>query len=351
MFGLFKSAQPKTVHIDGIEQPLQVNPKETILQAALRQGVRFPHSCRVGGCASCKCQLKSGKVKELTESAYILSDQELADGYILACQSVPKTDLELRVDNLNSGGPHFPVVKLNGEVEQVQRHTHDIVELKLQLEQPIHYAAGQYALLSLPGQIDEPRSYSFATAPLSDGSRNISFYIRAVPGGLMSQWAQRNDIVGATVKIAGPYGDFYLRDSTQPLLCIAGGSGLAPIKALLEDALAFQCSRPVTFLFGARTQQDLYCVDTLRTLARNWLADFKFVPVLSEEPLDSDWDGARGWVTDFIDAHLSPIAQVYMCGPPAMLDAAETKLKASGIPADQIFSDKFVDRSALAKIA
>ena len=349
MFGLFKPAPPKIVQIDGLETPLSVNSKETILQAALRQGVRFPHSCRVGGCATCKCQLKSGKVKELTESAYVLNDEDLAQGYILACQSVPKTDLHIKVDNLQAGGPAFVPAQHDGQVEQIHRHTHDIVELSIQLEAPLEYAAGQYALLSVPGLIEEPRSYSFATASPANGSCHIRFFIRAVPGGQMSQWAQQPTLVGTRVKVEGPFGDFYLREGEQPLLCIAGGSGLAPVKALLEDALAFKCARPVVFLFGARTQRDLYCLDALRSLAQNWATDFRFIPVLSEEPADSDWNGARGMVTDHIDAHLQPHAQIYMCGPPAMLDAAEARLLQSGISAQQIFSDRFLDKSALAR--
>lgn len=351
MFGLFKSRKPNSVQIAGLDRPLLVNAGETILQAALRQGLRFPHSCRVGGCASCKCQLQSGKVKELTESAYILSAEDLAAGYILACQSVPRSDLTLRVDNLASGGPRFLAQPCAGRVEAIRRHTHDIVELAIELAAPMDYAAGQYALLSVPGQISEPRSYSFATAPEQGGSRHIRFFIREVAGGQMSKWAQRPDIVGTSVQVEGPYGDFYLRDSQQPLLCIAGGSGLAPVKALLEDALRFKCARPVTFLFGARSQQDLYCSHELRQLEQNWAGSFRFIPVLSAEPVDSGWQGERGLVTDLIDRHCPADTQVYMCGPPPMLDAAEQQLHQRGVAAGQIFSDKFLDKSALAKTA
>ncbi|HVK99320.1 MAG TPA: 2Fe-2S iron-sulfur cluster binding domain-containing protein [Dongiaceae bacterium] len=352
MFSLFKPATPKAVHIEGLDAPLLVQKGETILQAALRQGVRFPHSCRVGGCASCKCQLQSGKVKELTESAYILSQQELIDGYILACQSVPKTDLTLKVDNL-AAGPSHPVETRTGRIVSTQRHTHDIVELIIELESALAYTAGQYALLSVPGVIEQPRSYSFATAPESSGSRRVHFFIRAVPGGRTSNWAQ-TDVAGTAIQLEGPFGDFHLRDphaSQQPMLCIAGGSGLAPVKALLEDALHFKCNRPVTFLFGARTQRDLYCLLEMQQLEQNWAADFRFMPVLSEEPADSDWTGARGLVTDFIAPHFSSNAQIYMCGPPAMLDAAELQLRQRGIPANQIFSDRFLDQSMLQKSA
>lgn len=349
MFGLFKSSKPKLVHIDGIEPPIEVNSKETILTAALRQGVAFPHSCRVGGCAACKCQLTSGKVKELTESAYILSEDELDQGYVLACQSVPKTDVSIKVANLQDSPRLITPRTFSGTVASQQHLTHDIVALQIQLKEPMQYTAGQYALLSVPGLIPEGRSYSFATAP-GQGQRNLTFYIRQVPGGELSGWAQ-GDVQGTGVQLVGPFGNFYLRDSEQPILCVAGGSGLAPVKALLEDALKSGVERPVVFLFGARTQQDLYCLDEIKQLQQHWPSDFQFVPVLSAEPEDSDWQGARGLVTELLPDYTSPIAQAYMCGPPAMLDAAEASLQQLGIPEDQIFSDKFLDKSSNLKTA
>lgn len=346
MFGLFKSSKPKLVQIDGVDSPIEVSGKETILTAALKQGIRFPHNCRVGGCAACKCQLTSGKVKELTESAYILDQQDLENGYILACQSVPKTNLTIRVDNLINSGESIPVKKLAGQVVGQTRLTHDIVALDILLDEPIRYAAGQYAQITVPNEIDDARSYSFACAPSTTGEAMVKFYIRAVPDGQMSNWAQ-GDINGCDVEVEGPYGDFYLRESDQPILCIAGGSGLAPVKALLEDALAYKNPRPVVFLFGARTQQDLYCMDQIQSIATQWAGDFTFIPVLSEEPTDSAWKGARGLVTDLLEQYVLPNAQAYMCGPPPMLDAAEEKLQQLGVTPEQIFSDKFLDKSHL----
>lgn len=345
MFGFFGSGKSKTLKIDGVDDAIVVEKKETILNAALRDGVRFPHSCRVGGCATCKCKLVSGKVKELTESAYILDEDDLAQGYILACQAVPKTDVEIHVDNLDLNGPNNPVVKTDGVVTKTRQLTHDISAVSINLNNPLAYAAGQYALLSVPGTIEEPRSYSFATVSDSKGNSDIEFYIRQVPDGEMSTWAQRHDLKGTVVSVEGPFGDFYLRDGDSPLICIAGGSGLAPLKALLEDALNFKSSRDVVFLFGARTQNDLYCMDEIRRLETEWAANFTFVPVLSEEPEDSDWQGKRGLVTTYIQEYLMPGSQAYMCGPPPMLDAAEVELLNHGVPAEQIFSDKFLDKS------
>ena len=345
MFGFFGSGKSKSLTIDGIEQPIIVDKKETILSAALREGVRFPHSCRVGGCATCKCKLVSGKVKELTESAYILSEEELAEGYILACQAVPKTDVQIHVDQLNLAGPNHPVSKTAGTVKAARKLTHDISALTIQLQAPMGFAAGQYALLSVPGVIDEARSYSFANVPTAKSNDQIEFFIRQVPDGAMSSWAQQTDIVGSQVAMEGPFGDFYLREGDSPMICIAGGSGLAPIKSLLEDALSFKCRRDVVFLFGARTQQDLYCLDDIRRLETEWAGKLTFVPVLNEEPADSDWQGKRGLVTEFIEEYLVSGSQAYMCGPPPMLDAAEVQLLNLGVAADQIFSDKFLDKS------
>ena len=345
MFGFFGSGKNKALKIEGIDAPIEVNKKETILNAALREGVRFPHSCRVGGCATCKCKLVSGKVKELTESAYILDEEDLAQGYILACQAVPKTDVEIQVDNLDLSGPNHAVVKTAAVVAATRQLTHDIVALTLDLDEPMGFAAGQYALLSVPGIIKEARSYSFAMAPQNQGNQRVEFYIRQVPGGEMSTWVQRDDIKGTPVTVEGPFGDFYMREGSAPMICIAGGSGLAPVKSLLEDALNFKCNREVVFLFGARTQQDLYCADEIRRLETEWAGKLTFVPVLSEEPEGSDWQGKRGLVTEFIKDYLQEGSQAYMCGPPPMLDAAEVELLNLGMDADQIFSDKFLDKS------
>lgn len=350
MFSFFKSSQPRLIKIEGIDTPIEVNGKETILNAALRQGIGFPHSCRVGGCATCKCRLMEGKVKELTESAYVLSEEELDQGYILACQSVPRSNLSIRLDPVGTANSDAVPRNVSGVVSGQRRLTHDICALTLQLDSPLEYTAGQYALLSVPTVIDEARSYSFATPATKEGTSSIEFFIRQVPGGTMSSWAQGN-IVKTPITLQGPFGDFYLRESQQPILCIAGGSGLAPIKALLEEALHCRNPRPVTFLFGARTQADLYCLESIQKLQQQWAGEFNFVPVLSEEPSDSNWTGLRGLVTDVLTQYTQPHAQAYLCGPPAMLDAAETVLQNLGLPQDQIFSDKFLDKSSQFNIA
>ncbi|CCU73057.1 2Fe-2S iron-sulfur cluster-binding protein [Thalassolituus oleivorans] len=344
MFGLFKSAQPSKLTIEGIDGEFEVKPKETILAAALRQGVRFPHSCRVGGCATCKCQLKIGKVKELTSAAYILSKEDLDQSYILGCQSIPKGDVTIRIDSLVDGVGAAPVATA-GRIIGKDKLTHDIVKIDVELDNSMTYLAGQYALLSVPGLIDAPRSYSFATPTGNQGGRYLTFFIREVAGGEMSTWMNESAETGQSIVVEGPYGDFYLRNSDKPLILIAGGSGLAPILAILEDALQFKNPRDVTFLFGARTQNDLYCLDQIIRIQDNWAGKFEFIPVLSAEPEESDWQGERGFITESLKRFAGPNKQAYLCGPPPMLDAAEAVLNDAGISINDVFSDKFLDRS------
>ena len=204
----------------------------------------------------------------------------------------------------------------------------------------------------MPGVIDEPRSYSFAGEPAAESGmvREVSFHVRLVPGGLFTTWLHEEAKVGDRLSLKGPFGDFWLRPAGAPILAIAGGSGLAPIKALLEQARTDDVARDVLFLFGARTQQDLYMVEELAQLARSWRARMDFVPVLSHEPEGSDWEGLRGMVTDHVRALTGArLAEhhAYMCGPPAMIDAASEILVNAAVREGNIHFDKFLDRSHL----
>jgi NAD(P)H-flavin reductase/ferredoxin len=331
-----------TVQIN--EQTITVEARETILSAALRSGIDFPNSCRVGGCGACKCKLTDGAVRELTETGYLLSAEELDQGYILACQSVPRGDLRLEVDLAAKPAPRG----VPGRVVSQEKVTHDITRLTVQLEAPLRYAAGQYAVLGVDG-VEVSRSYSFATPARDDG--RVSFFVRRVPGGRLSTVVNDEDLAGRGVRVDGPLGDFYLRAGDAPLVCVAGGSGLAPILAMLEEALAAGCTRDVTLLFGAREARDLYGLDTIDGLARRWRGAFRFVPVLSAAAGDAVWGGARGLVTDALSSLDVAGAQAYLCGPPAMIDAAVKVLEGKGVARGDIFSDRFTTLADLARAA
>lgn len=339
MFSLFTKRLPATALING--RPVRVEPRETLLQAALREGIEFPHSCRVGGCASCKCKLLSGRVEELTETGYIFSDEELDAGYILACQSRPRGDVQIEVDLRTSQARR----QVRGRVLLQEKLTHDITRLVLQLEQSLAYKAGQYAELQLDCLPGHARSFSFAGRPRPDAK--VEFFIRKVPGGVLSSQVNDHPLQGQGVTLDGPLGDFYLRPADAPLLLVAGGSGLAPILALLEDALAGGGRRPVTLLFGARQEHDLYALETIAALAGQWQAPFRFIPVLSEVESDAAWQGRRGLVTEHIPELLEDGAHAYLCGPPAMIDRVVALLRSRAIPAAHLHADRFTTHGDL----
>lgn len=339
MATLRSTRSPITAHINAL--PVLVEPRETVLQAALRSGIDFPNSCRVGGCGACKCQLTTGSVKELTETGYLLSQEEIDQGFILACQSVPRSDVRITVDLASR-----PARAVEGHIVAQERVTHDITRLQVQLAAPLAYRAGQFARLTLDGVT---RCYSFATPASDDGA--VSFFVRKVPGGALSSRVHDLDLVGRDVRVEGPAGDFWLRPADAPMLLVAGGSGLAPILALLEEAVTAGVTRDATLVFGARTAADLYALDAIASIAERWRGAFRFVPVLSAADDDASWTGARGLVTAHLAALLPDGAHAYLCGPPAMVDAAVAVLADRGVARAHMHCDRFTPQHDAAPAA
>lgn len=345
MFGLFASKGPFTAKVSSGET-VTVAAGDNLLKAALEAGLAWPHNCRVGSCGECRTHLLGGKIKELNDFSYVLSKEEMDAGMILACQTCLRSDIE--VDVTLGTETVQPAKSVKGAIEAYAPLTHDIVEIGVRLDETIPaYLAGQYAELSVPGVINLPRSYSFASAPDGKETDRINFFVRQIPGGEMTSWLHESDRTGSQVEVTGPYGSFWLRESDAPVLCIAGGSGLAPIKALLEQLSTPGFTRRVVFLFGARTQKDLYCLEEMQSFVENSNSRFDFIPVLSEEPEESDWSGLRGMVTEFISDAVPSVAasHAYLCGPPGMIDAAIAVLQEQGIDKENIHYDKFLDAS------
>jgi NAD(P)H-flavin reductase/ferredoxin len=350
---LFKKTESTyKVSIPALGAELDVPNDVTILEHALAQGLAFPHSCRVGTCGTCKCKLVSGKVYELSDKAYVLSAEELQENYILACQSLPRAETVLELEGAPAETHRMPVVQRAGAITALRKRTHDIVELEVTIDEPVSYLAGQYCEIYVPGVImdqeRESRSYSFASAPGKEPVSVVRFHIRLVPGGVFTTWVHTQAKVGQRLEGHGPYGDFWLRPGTAPILAIAGGSGMAPLKALLEQAAADGVARDVKYFFGARRQEDLYCLDEIKAVEAKWKGSFEFIPVLSGEPEDSDWTGPRGFVSEHVRTVLGDRIKdyhVYMCGPPPMLDSAEHIVLAAGVAPANVHADKFYDRS------
>ncbi|MDB5987894.1 MAG: monooxygenase [Nevskia sp.] len=354
--GLFKSMfgqkEAKFVEVAPFGARYEVPSGQTMLEAALANGVPFPHNCTVGTCGSCKCKLKAGRVNALTDFGYTLSQQEIAAGFILACQAIPRdalTQVEVESQALDAPAPEQFVGKLVASAAL----THDIVRITVELDRPIRFIAGQYANLKYPN-IRRARNYSFADAPDRDGRSSVSFFIRKVPGGAFTEDLFAGRLQNVPLDIEGPHGAFHLHPGSTPMICIAGGSGLAPLLSLLENGRKDRVKRPCAFLFGARTQADLYGLEQIQQIAASWADKFVFLPVLSHEPADSSWTGARGLVTQFITDAMPGIdwssAEGYMCGPPGMIDAGIASMTEVGMQLDDIYYDKFTDESHIAKM-
>lgn len=341
MFGLFAKRAHRVV-ING-RPALTLTRNETILNGALRGGLQIPHSCKVGGCGSCKCRLLEGRVREFTDKSYLLSKEDIAANMILACQSAPRSDVAVEFPGWSGD-----IRAIDGRITAVDPLTRDIAEIRIRLEQPLHYRAGQSARLKASGTDIPERSYSFAHRCDAAGTRDVAFIVRAVEQGRMSNWLLDARAPGRRIRLTGPQGDFHLRDASRPVIAVAGGSGLAPINALLEAAIADNAAildQPMTLLLGMRTQRDLYYGNALAHLAGQWRAAFGIVPVLSSEPEDSDWRGARGFVSDAIRTADCAAASAYLCGPPAMVDAAMKVMLDAGMPPQRIHFDRFADQS------
>ena len=336
MFGLPSRATGTSATINA--QPIRVLADETILTAALREGMDFPHSCRVGGCATCKCRLVEGQVRELTETSYLLTEEELAQRTILACQSVPIGPVRIEVEQTKV----LAVQECSATVVAQELLTQDIQRVRMQLDAPLNYKPGQFAQITLATLPGMTRSYSFATEPDAHGV--VDFFVRRVPGGVFTEHVHSTSLVGQKAHVQGPFGQFWLRESDAPILFVVGGSGLAPVMAMLRAMQAQHVARSVTLLFGARTQADLYLMQELRAMAASWAGTFTLIPVLSEAQGDASWQGAQGLVTERLSHVLEPGMHAYLCGPPGMIDAATAQLQQAGLPKAHIHADRFTTR-------
>ncbi|HSV70174.1 MAG TPA: 2Fe-2S iron-sulfur cluster binding domain-containing protein [Methylibium sp.] len=351
MFGLFASKGPFKVRLSGADQEFTVPPGDTVLKAAIANGLKWPNSCRVGSCGTCRCRLKSGKIKALNDFSYVLTESELDDGFILACQTALRGNVEIDVALDGADGSRSEVKTVDGTIAGIRELTHDIREVRVHVPGGFSkYKSGQFAELSVASlKLERPRSYSFASAPERESDGLLTFHVRHVPKGQMTTWIHSGATIGDPVAVTGPHGHFYLRDTPAPIVCIAGGSGMAPIKALLEGLADSGFKRDAVYLYGARTQRDLYCLEEMKLIEDASGGRFRFIPILSSEPDESNWPGYRGFVTDFIarEKTANVNSEAYLCGPPPMIDAAIAQLKLLGVNDRNIFFDKFLDASHL----
>lgn len=328
----------------GIE--IDVNEDETILNAAFRQGVSLTHGCREGQCSACKSFLLDGDIEMDKYSTFALPEYESDEGYVLLCRCHAYSDLEVELINYDEDILRLgvPIVTLQTVVEEIESLTHDIKRLVLQFAEPgqrMLFTAGQYADISIPGT-EERRAYSMANTPRTND--HLEFMIKIFPGGRFSSLLEGGISVGQELEVKGPYGVFMLREKTNSdIICIGGGSGMAPLWSLLTSMAERGIERKATYYYGARTRKDLFYLEHLQQLAEQ-LPGFRFVPALSMATAEDGWNGETGLITDVLDRTLEvgqTQTQAYLCGPPPMIDAAIPVLVRKGISEDRIFFDKF----------
>ena len=299
----------------------------------------FPYSCRGGSCGTCFGKVLTGEIDFPEGLPLGLMESDRQSGQALFCRAVAKTDLTIDVREIRSRD-EIRIKTLPAQVTSLKKLAPDVMEVRLVLpaSEKLAFRAGQYIDFLLRNR--KRRAFSIANAPVNDGF--LELHIRLVPDGEFTEMVFSKFQVKSLVRIEAPLGDFYVREeSNRPLMMIAGGTGFAPIKSMIEQLRSDQDTRPIHLYWGVRTLEDLYHHD----LAESWSASggFSFTPVLSEPALDDAWQGRSGYVHETVASDHPDLSafDVYMAGPPQMITAAQTQFFSQGLPREQLFSDSF----------
>jgi CDP-4-dehydro-6-deoxyglucose reductase len=333
------------VTIAGSGKTFRVREGENVLAAALRQGVMLPYSCKNGTCGSCKGLLKVGEVHYPFHPPLALETGDIAAGYALLCQAAPLADLVVQVKEIEAVRD-IPVRKLPARVVEKTRLTDNVVRLRLRLpaSQRLQFLAGQYVEVMLTG--GKRRAFSIASCPSLESE--IELHIRHVEGGDFTGYVfdelQERDIL----RFEGPQGNFFVRNDhpERPMILMGGGTGFAPLKSMIENLLEHGDPREIHLYWGARTAAELYLDELPQSWARTH-AHIRYRRALSEQPAAADDagkpDAFAGFVHDAVTVDHPDLSgfDVYMSGPPAMIEAAKKAFNRHGLPADRLFYDSF----------
>lgn len=337
-----------TVRLDPVGVEFEVEEGETVLNAAFRQGIALPHGCKEGQCSACKCNLVEGEVDLLKYSTFALSDGEKEQGGILLCRALPLSDMAVELLNFDEEllAKSIAVKDFAGRITRIERLTHDIRAIEIELSAPMKFWAGQYADITVATKAGETITRSFSMANTPEQTEALQFIIKRYPEGRFSAELDGGGIaVGADVTVRGPFGTCFRReDRDGALILVAAGSGMSPIWSILRDHIASGEQRPVHFFYGARTRDDLFYLDRIAEVAKG--RDITFTPVLSRADDDPEWSGERGHVHEVVARKLKEFGidgqgDVYACGPPPMIDALSPVLFMEDFDPDRIHFDRF----------
>jgi len=316
-----------------------VEKDEFILDAALRQGIFFPYGCRSGACGTCLGKVFSGEVTYPDGLPVSLSAEDHQAGQTLFCSAKATSSLEIEVIEVPDS--EIKLQTLPARVYSLLKLSHDVMEMKLTLPggKRLPFHAGQYIEFLL--RDGKRRAFSLANSPTNDDS--LVLHIRLVENGYFTPHTFNEMKEKALVRINGPLGTFFIRDdSTRPLIMIAGGTGFAPIKSMLEQLITEKTQRKIYFYWGVRAKRDLYG----HTIAETWALQYEnidYIPVLSDVEKEDQWQGREGFVHQAVAEDFADLSgyDVYIAGPPPMILAAKDQFNQQGLPNEQIFSDSF----------
>lgn len=322
---------------------IEVEEGQSILDAALRQGVWLPFACGHGTCATCKVQVLEGEGDLGNASPFALMDVERDEGKVLACCCTPESDMVIEADiDVDDDFAGYSVQDFVGTVTEVRDLSPTIKGIWFELDKDMEFQAGQYINLNIPG-VEGNRAFSIANKP-SD-SRTLELHVRLVPGGAGTTYMHEQMQVGDTLDVSGPYGQFFVRKSDeQGAIFIAGGSGLSSPQSMILDMLEDGDTRQITLLQGARNVSELYNREIFEAMAKEF-ANFTYVPALNAPEGSDDWQGFTGFVHDAAKAHFDGRFdgnKAYLCGPPVMIDAAITALMQGRLFERDIHMERFV---------
>lgn len=329
---------------DGVTRVIQCDDDEKVTDAAFRQKINLPMDCRDGVCGTCKCFVEKGEYELEFYMDESMSDEEAEQGYALACQMIPESDCIVRVPASSAICKTAPEA-VNAEVLGVDRLSETSFGLRVKLAKPINFLPGQYVNLTVPGT-DKHRSYSFSSAP---GSQEGTFLIRNLPGGVMSTYLGEQAKPGDALTATGPMGAFYLRPVERPQLWLAGGTGLAPFLSMLEQVAEQGSEQPIVLYYAVTRAADLVELDRVKELAEK-IGNVSVITILAAAEDDHD---RKGFVTDHLTAEdlNDGDCDVYLCGPPPMVDAVRAHFGKLGVEPANFYFEKFNPTEAEVEVA
>lgn len=328
---------------DGITRFITTRPNETVADASYRQGINIPLDCRDGACGTCKCLVETGSFEPGDYIEDALTEEEAAKGLGLACQMRPTSDLVVGIAATSD------VCKTRIETHRalilaVDRLSPTTIALSLRPQQPVAFLAGQYVNIDVPGS-GQRRSYSFSSPP---GAATATFLVRYIPGGLMTTFLLERAAISSEVTLTGPVGAFYLREARRPILMLAGGTGLAPILSMLERLAQIGSAHPVHLVYGVTSDPDLVELDRLTSFVDR-IPGFTFTTCVADE---NSAHPRKGYVPKHTARERlnDGNVDVYLCGPPAMVEAVRAHFATLGVIPASFHYEKFAP-SGLVQVA